>query len=218
MDVPLEIVAPDDVGASVKEYAKAKILGVAHLTREPVLFARIKLNVEPDPARDRPAIVQAFLDVNGKPVRAHTAAHDLREAIDLVEERLDDQLQHLAERRRALRQRGPQAREAHEWRRGDAPTRRPPYFDRPADEREVVRRKTFALHALSHAEAVEEMDRLDYDFHLFVCAETDAPCLIARRADGKVSISSIGPLPARPDWLIAEPAPSHRAGQRGVRA
>src|SRR5690606_4231291 len=110
------------------------------------------------------------------------------------------------ERRLAHRKRGP--RTPGGWRRGDAPTHRPPYFDRPPEERRVVRRKTFALHALTVPEAVEEMDRLDYDFHLFVCADTGQPCVIARRPDRRVGIASAGPLPEADDQLVPDPTPT----------
>jgi ribosome-associated translation inhibitor RaiA len=208
MDIPIEIVARGDVGANAKAYARSKITRVARFAGEPILLARVKLAVAGDPARDRPALAQAMLDVNGTPVRAHTAARDLEEAVDLLEERLRDRLEHLSQRREALRKRGPRAREEHEWRHGDAPTARPPYFERPAEEREVVRRKTYALHELSAGEAAEEMDRLDYDFHLFVCAGTGEACVVARRADGRVGVSSTGALPPLDDWLVGDPAPA----------
>ena len=207
MDLPLDIVVRGDVGSNVQAYARTKITRLARFVRVPLLHARVKLLVEPDPARDRPALAQALLDVDGTPVRAHIAAHDLREASDLLDDRLRDRLEHLSERRQALRKRGPQTREPHQWRHGDPPTHPPSYFDRPPEDRQVVRRKSFALHALSAAEAAEEMDRLDYDFHLFTCVDTASACVVARRPDGRVSIASTGPLPAPQDWLVPDPAP-----------
>jgi ribosomal subunit interface protein len=208
MDVPLEIVVHGDAGPAITAYARDKVTRVTRYVSDRILSARVTLRVAGDPARERPAIAKASLDVDGTLVRAHVAAHDLREAIDLLEERLRDRLEHLAERRHALRTRGPRARQSHEWRHGDAPMHRPPYFDRPPDERELVRRKMFALHALSPAEAAEEMDCLDYDFHLFMCADTEAPCVVSRRSDGRVGIASTGSLPPAQDWLVPEPAPT----------
>jgi ribosome-associated translation inhibitor RaiA len=208
MDTPIDIVVRGGLGPKTTAYAHDKIIKVTRFVPDPILAARVKLSVAPDPARERPAIAQAFLDVDGTPVRAHIAARDIREAIDLLEERLRDRLEHLTERRHALRKRGPQAREPYEWRHGDAPTHRPAYFDRPPEDREVVRRKTFALHALSAVDAAEEMDRLDYDFHLFICADTGLACVVTRRPDGRVGIASTGPLPPLPDWLAPESAPT----------
>lgn len=208
MDIPIEVMIRGDGGPTIKAYVRDKVTRVARFVPDPILFARVKLLVAPDPARERPVIAQALLDVNGTAVRAHVAARDLREAADLLEDRLRDRLEHLTERRHALRKRGPGSAEPHEWRRGDAPTHRPEYFNRPREERAVVRRKTFALHALSPAEAVDEMDRLDYDFHLFVCAETGAACMVTGRADGRIGIASTGALPPARGWLVPEPAPT----------
>ncbi len=61
-----------------------------------MLFARVKLGRAPDPGMTRPAIAQAVLDVDGRPVRAQVAARQLDEAVDLLEERLRDQLEHAA--------------------------------------------------------------------------------------------------------------------------
>lgn len=209
MDVPVEIVVHGDIGSALKAYARDKVSRVTRLVPDPILSAQVTLRVAPNPARERPAIATASLDANGTPVRAHVAAHDVREAIDLLEDRLRDRLAHVATRRQALRRRGPHAQDPHEWRHGDAPTHRPPYFDRPPEEREVVRRRTYADHALSAAEAAEEMDRLDYDFHLFVSDDTGTVCLVSRRSDGRIAIASTGALPpAQEDWLVAEPTPT----------
>lgn len=204
----IQVTSPHgDVGHKMKDYAREKIAHVAKFVRDPILFARVKLTVEPDPARKRPAIAQATLDVNGVLVRAHEAGDDLQEAIDRLENTLRDKLEHLTERRQALRKRGPAAREPREWRHGDRCTQRPPYFDRPIPEREVVRHKTFALHALSPAEAADEMDFLGYDFHLFVCSETGEPSVIAHDADGRLMLSSSGAPPAAEDWFVLDPTP-----------
>lgn len=208
MATNLQIAIRGDVGAKAKEYARNKIGRLAKFAQAPVLFARVKLAVEPDPARDRPVIAQALFDIDGTPVRAHVAARDMQEAIDILEDRLRRRLEHLTEHRQALRKRGPQARHPHQWRHGDAPTHRPSYFDRSEDERRIAQRKTFAMHALSAAEAAEEMDRLDYDFHLFVCADTGEACVVSRRPDGRIGIASTGPLPPAGDWLVADPAPT----------
>lgn len=208
MELPVQVTTRGEVGRKSQEYAITKITRSARFAQAPILFARIKLIVERDPARARPAIAQALLDVNGTPVPAHVAAHDLAEAIDLLADRLRHRLEHLAERQQALRKRGPGARQTHEWRRGDRPTPRPPYFDRPAEDRQVVRQKTFALDHLSPVEAAEEMDRLGYDFHLFPCAATGAVCVVARQADGGGSVVGTGPLSRLPDGFVADPTPT----------
>jgi ribosome-associated translation inhibitor RaiA len=49
-----------------------------------------------DPAVERPAVAEATLEVSGHPLRAHAAAGQLEEAVDLLEDRLRQQLEHLS--------------------------------------------------------------------------------------------------------------------------
>lgn len=148
------------------DYARDKIGALGPLTHEPVLHARVKLTRHPDPAIDRPVIAQANLNVNGRLVRAQVDGATAREAIDLLESRLRRRLERIAEHWEALRGRTPTS-SPHEWRHQSEPTRRPDYFPRPPDERQVIRRKSFTLEPLTVDEAALEMDLLDYDFHLF---------------------------------------------------
>jgi hypothetical protein len=150
---------------------------------EPVLLARLKLTRAADPARARPAIAQVTLDIDGDLVRAHVARHDMREAIDLLQRRLRDQLEQRAEHREALHTRsGIPA--AGEWRHGDLATVRPAYFDRPAEERELVRHKTFVADELTPDEAAFDMAQLDYDFYLFCDLASGEDAVLERRPGG----------------------------------
>ena len=90
--------APD-----VYAYARRKIGRLAKLAPGPVLQAKVTFDHAPDPAVERPALVQATLDVNGRLVLARVAARRFDEAIDLLEARLRARLAHLAGRRRDRR-------------------------------------------------------------------------------------------------------------------
>ena len=94
-----------DVAADPRAYARRKIGQLARLAPGPVLFARVRLEQAPDPAVERPALVQATLDVNGRLVRARVAARHFDEAIDLLEARLRNRLEHLASHLRDRRRR-----------------------------------------------------------------------------------------------------------------
>lgn len=148
-----------------------------------ILFARLKLSWEPDPARDRPAVMEAALDANGDLVRAHVAAPTMAEAIDLLEHRLRHQLEHLAEHHRQLRQETGVAVPGT-WRHGDLPTVRPKFFGRPVEDRQLVRHKTFAVEELTPDEAAFDMEQLDYDFYLFRDVASDADSVIERQPEG----------------------------------
>jgi ribosome-associated translation inhibitor RaiA len=148
------------------EYARDKIGGLGRLTHRPVLHARVKLTKHHDPAVERPVLAQANLDVDGRLVRAQVEGVTASEAIDRLESRLRHRLERIAEHWEARRGKTP-ASGPHEWRHQSEPAHRPGYFPRPADEREIIRHKSFTLAPCTVDEAAAEMALLDYDFHLF---------------------------------------------------
>ncbi len=178
--------------ADERAYAHEKLAHVVRFAPARILDARLRLQYEPDPARERPAIAEATLDVNGRAVRAHVAAPTMREATDLLEARLRRRLERLAERDQSLQLRHRDAGPG-EWHHGDARAHRPEYFDRPPEEREVVRRKAFALEAEVPDEAVLDLELLDHDFLLFRNADTDEDNVIHRLGDGGYAL--IQPTP-----------------------
>ena len=74
--------------------------------------------------------------------------------------------------------------EPGQWRHGDFSTARPEYFDRPEDERELVRHKAFVGEELTSDEAAFDMDQLDYDFHLYRDLATGQYAVLERTVDG----------------------------------
>jgi ribosome-associated translation inhibitor RaiA len=170
-----------------RAYSLEKLRHVSRFAPGPILHARLRLHHEPDPGRERPAIAEASLDINGRAVRAHVAAPTMREAIDLLEARLRRRIDRLAERDQALRLRHRDAGSG-EWHHGDAQARRPEFFDRPVEERDVVRRKAFTLEAETPDEAVLDLELLDHDFLLFHNAATDQDSLIHRIGDRGYSL------------------------------
>ena len=163
-----------------REYASRKIAHVLRIAPGPVLFAKADLVSETAPARERPAIVKAELDVNGRLVRAHVAAATMFAAVDLVEARLRHRLERLADTgaARRLRHRSDQS-----WHHGDPAAHRPHYHPRPPDERDVIRHKTFAVAPMTPDEAVLDLELLDHEFYLFQDADSSVDCVVAR-ADG----------------------------------
>ncbi|MFF4764505.1 hypothetical protein [Streptomyces sp. NPDC001292] len=144
----------------VIEYAPEKVRALTGRTQEPVLFARAKLTHMANPAMERPALAQANLDVNGRLARAHVAATTVTEAVDLLQDRLAVRLKRLEEHWEARRGRRP-APGPHEWRHDSEPAHRPDYFPRPAEERQVVRHKSFSLAHESPDEAAFELGMMD---------------------------------------------------------
>jgi hypothetical protein len=212
--VPIEVSVQGDVDHGAVDYARQRLESVIERIDEPVLFARLKLTLAADPARKRPALAQASVDVDGHMLRAHVAAHELREAADLLQRRLLDQLGQHASHRRALRRRSG-VPEPGEWRHGDFAEERPDYYDRPVEERQLVRHKTFALEDLTPDEAAFDMDQLDYDFHLFRDLASDQDAVLERLAGGGYLLIRLRPVdvdagPTAIALTVAEHLPPRR--------
>jgi ribosome-associated translation inhibitor RaiA len=212
-EAPVEItlVTGEDVDETAVAYALSRLQEVVEQVAEPILFARITLTRAPDPARPKRAIAQATLDIDGELVRAHVAAPEMPEAVDLLQARLRHQLDQRAQRRRALRRR-PGYTQPGEWRHGDPPIHRPDYFDRPPTERQLVRHKTFAAGELTPDEAAFDLEQLDYEFHVFRDLASGEDALIERLPDRSYRLTRLHPAAIRPeplsvDLVVADEAP-----------
>ncbi|MFF1870496.1 HPF/RaiA family ribosome-associated protein [Kitasatospora herbaricolor] len=197
VDIRLETRGEVSLGAP--DYAKAKVLAVVERLDEPVLAARVKLSQEANHAILKPALAQVVIDLNGRPVRAHVAAATMREAVDLVQERLVARLarirQHTDPRRHhGIPPAGPGARDGAE-RRGH----RPHHRVRAREDRQIVRHKTYSLSRQAVWAAVLEMEAMDYDFHLFTEAGAGRDSVVYRdEGTGDLRLACAG---------LAEPEP-----------
>jgi len=115
------------------------------------------------------------------------AAATESEAVNLLESRLHRNLRTLAERDVAERREG-QAPEPGEWRHGDLAPQRPSTFPRPAAERRLVRRKTYASAPMTPEAAAAAMLLLDHDFHVFVDEASGEDALVHSRPDGVLAL------------------------------
>ena len=182
-DTTVEISHRGDVSAAEIDSAVERVRAVADRCRERVDHIEVRLILEVDPARERPALAEATLDVDGHLVRAHVAAGKVTEAVDLLLDRLRRRIEDHEDRRHQIPQRhrtgdsGP-----GEWRHGDLPANRPEYLELSFEDREVTRHKTFAMEPMPLEEAVFDLDRLGHDFYLFVDESTRADSVV-RRSD-----------------------------------
>ena len=150
----------------------------------PVLRTELRLVRHDDPARVPAAFVEMHALVNGRPVRARASAPTVHEAVDRCAERFRHRIE-----RAHLRIVGRHERltESTSWHHGDVTKnhRLPPgEFPRPDEERQLIRRKLFALEAETIDEAVYDLELLDHDFFLFINVDTDEANLVARRDGG----------------------------------
>jgi Sigma 54 modulation/S30EA ribosomal protein C terminus len=185
-DAPTVQVQTETRGAVPEDTVSLAVHRVSALLRaasEPVLFARVKLTMAPDPAVEHPAIAQVSADLNGRLVRAQAAGRTMREAVEHACGRLRTRLERAARNWEAIRG-GRPVPGPGEWRHQSLRAARLPYFPRPAGERTVVRHKSYALARETPDEAAVEAELLDYDFHLFTEKSTGEDSVIWRTADG----------------------------------
>lgn len=206
--IPVQVTRRGNVGSGTVPYARKKIQSALRLGREPVRYAHVVLDWRRDPAIDRPALAEATVDVDGTIVQATSIAPTMVEAVDDLEERLRRQLVHLEDRTRT-RHRWTALASEHEWRHGDLPRRRAAYFPRPAETREIVRRKSFASAPMTVDEAAYEMDLLDHDFFVYRDADTARPALVHRLDGGGYGVQGAAPPPgSTPEAIVTwEPPP-----------
>ncbi len=184
------------------DLAVMRVRAVLRLAAEPVLFARVKLTMAADPAVERPAIAQANIDLNGRPVRAQAAAATMRDAIEMLSDKLRIQLERAA--RNWARLRGSQpVSEPGEWRHDSVHAQRLPYFPRPIDERGVVRHKSYGLARMTPDEAAADMELLDYDFHLFTELSTSQDSVVYR-SDHGYRMAQAHPKPDRLELMDSD--------------
>jgi len=196
------------IPANVAAYARSQVRAVAAHAHQPVLSARVKLGWAADPAVARPAVAQVNLDVSGHPVRAQVAAQNMREAIDLVRDRLARRLERMGhgwESRRGRTAPGSLGQ------RVELDEARPVRRWLPPDQREIVRHKSYALPLSSAADAAFWMDAMDYEFSLFVDVETGQDAVLYRTGPHMFRMAATGPLAESvSDWLTVSPHPAPR--------
>lgn len=169
------------------DYVTQKVERVMNFANQSILAARAVLTQAQDPAMARPARAEASLDVNGTQVRAQAIASDMGGAVDLLEQKLRENLVQLQDRERT-RHRWIGVASEQGWRHGTLPTAREAYFPRPPEEREVLRRKTFAMAPMTPDEAAYEMGVLGHDFYLFTDRESGKEAVVYRDGNGRFAI------------------------------
>lgn len=195
----IDITTRGIVSANERSDAVERLANLDQHVPDPVLRAHVMLRCEPNPRLERPARAEAELDVNGRVVCGRVAAATMPQAIGELADQLERQLEEFSARRARSQRRTTQPADG-EWRHGGWTPPRPLYFPRAVEERELIRRKTFALEALEPLQAVAEMLDLDHDFYLFRDAQTASDAVVYRRDDGRIGLivqpGALDPPPA----------------------
>ncbi|MEV4708516.1 HPF/RaiA family ribosome-associated protein [Actinoplanes sp. NPDC049316] len=199
----VEVITSGRIPIGMVDYARTKVLHACRHTREPIAHVRVKLSVSADPGVPRPARAQANLDVDGRLLRGDVAAPTLREAIDLLHDRLEHRLTRMALHWEARRG-GTPAPGPHEWRHTTDGPHRPHYFPRPAEERRIIRHKAYELARATPDEAIFDMEQLDYDVHLFTDERTGRDAIVYRAGPTGYRLTRLRPL-EQPETGVTAP-------------
>lgn len=189
--IDIDITTRGEVSEEDSNGARQRLADLDRHVPDPVLGARLMLRCEPNPRLERPARAEVELDVNGRLVCGRVAAATMSQAISELAEQLERQLEEFSDRRARLQRRASQPA-AGEWRHGTRQGPRPSYALRPAEERELIRRKTFAVEPVDPLQAVADMLDLDHDFYLFRDALAGADAVVYRRDDGRIGLIAHG--------------------------
>jgi ribosome-associated translation inhibitor RaiA len=187
--VQIEVVNRTGVPKGAVSYAQERLEHIVETIPDTVHAARIKLSTSSNPSAQDSAVAESTIDLGGSFLRVAASAGTLHEAIDQVLAKLRSKV----ESRRDRHRHNPTGlRSADgEWRHGNRPTPMLPYFDRPLEEREIVRHKTVAPTDMTLEEAAWDADLMDFDFFLFVELETGRDCVL-ERTDGLYIIHGLG--------------------------
>ncbi|MFI7119772.1 sigma 54 modulation/S30EA ribosomal C-terminal domain-containing protein [Amycolatopsis sp. NPDC049868] len=158
-----------DVAPGAQDYVRRQIEIFVRRLPEHWESATVKLTAYRKPTVAWPALVQANLVVDRTLIRAQLAATFFQEAGKLLRARLTDQLTRVTH---------PQV--ARPWPQPQRRHDRPALLPRPAGKREIVRRKRYPLATCAPDQAALLMDVRDYDFHLFIDADTGQDSIVYR--------------------------------------
>jgi ribosome-associated translation inhibitor RaiA len=200
----------DGVGPADRAHTEEVIENLVAKASRPVIFARMKLHIDETRPRDEQALAQGTLDMSGTLIRAESAAPTIPEAVDALATRLERRMRRIAERREDENQRPPSTPEG-QWRSGDLPSARPTYFARPKEERNIVRRKSFAPSFSTIDEALFDLEVLDHRFFLFTDAGSGEDAVVFETEDGVAVRTASGIEPPHADdhpELAVDPRPA----------
>lgn len=153
--------------------------------------ARVRIVRHDDPARERPVVASARVDLAGRRLHAHVVAADAREAVDLLVDRL----------RRQVRDEHARRRHRHV---ADPP--RAPGTDALIDRHDVVQAVPTSV-----SDAVAIMEARDEAFHLFVERATGRHAVAYRGGPTGFRIAlddGSAPSPTRPAHITRSRRPA----------
>ncbi|HEY5095288.1 MAG TPA: ribosome-associated translation inhibitor RaiA [Candidatus Eremiobacteraceae bacterium] len=167
---------------ALREYAEEKIGHLEHYIDQGILDAHVTMRTE---RNDQ--IVDVMLNLRHFFIKAEERSTTMYASIDLVRDRLEQQIRKYKTRRR----------EHHHRQNGKAlSASEVPLLDDTEGESfadvgeapRIVRTKQFAVKPMDALEAVHQMELLDHDFFVFVNAETEQVNVLYKRKSGDLGL------------------------------
>jgi ribosome-associated translation inhibitor RaiA len=183
----VDVTTRGPVAPEMAELARERVAELESAVQRPIAGARVVLQEEENPRIARSARAEGELRLDGHAIRGRVEAESMAQAVGDLAERLRRQLRRHVDRL-VTRRRVPAGVQEGEWRRAAWTPPRPPRSWRAPGEREVIRRKTFALEPVDATTAADDMAALDHDFYLFHDADTGADSVVYRRDDGRLAV------------------------------
>ncbi|GAB4280877.1 MAG: ribosome-associated translation inhibitor RaiA [Coriobacteriia bacterium] len=162
---------------ALRQYAEEKVGRAARIIDYMLKEGEVELWVEKNPAIEDNQVCEITLWTKGPVIRARESAPDMYAAIDMASEKLEGQLRKY-KGKLVDRHTGKHGR-SHEAESGI-----PEDVIEEAETRSVVKTKRVPAHPMTEDEAILQLELLGHDFFLFKHAETGAPTVLYRRADG----------------------------------
>jgi putative sigma-54 modulation protein len=162
----------------LREYAEAKIGHLDHYIEHGILDAHVTLRTE---RNDQ--IVDVVLNLRHYLIKAEERSATMYASIDLVRDRLEQQIRKYKTRRRERhhRQNGKTLSENEGVLPDDIEVER---YDDVGEAPRIVRTKQFPVKPMDTEEAIHQMELLDHDFFVFVNAETEQVNVLYKRRSG----------------------------------
>jgi putative sigma-54 modulation protein len=166
----------------LREYAEEKIGHLDHYIDHGILDAHVTLRTE---RNDH--IVDVVLNLRHYLIKAEERSTTMYASIDLVRDRLEQQIRKYKTRRRERhhRQNGKALAANSGALPEDVEVER---YDDVGAAPLIVRKKTFAVKPMDTEEAIHQMELLGHDFFVFVNAETEQVNVLYKRRSGDLGL------------------------------
>jgi ribosome-associated translation inhibitor RaiA len=216
--IDVEVHVPASIPPGQVEAARRRVASLDRFTKDPLLGARLTLRR--DGGAQPPYVADVDVRYDGRVLAAHASGQSAAQAADAAAEALRRQVRRIVGAEVAQRN-DPRALETAIRTLWPDDDDRPPVRIKPAEEREIVARRTYADEPKPTLTAIADMLQDAEEFHLFVHARTGEDVVVHWLDGGRLALlhppgSALADegdlLVTRPSWF-SEPLPFATARQ-----